>query len=165
MNLKDKNIFKRLIRKYSKDVLLENINNYKFIGIPAVDSAIIDYNDYDEDGHVKNWPNVISLKDLNFKHFEYFGNCVNTVPRVWYTHQMLNVIQNSDLVYLGDLKDNVFYSGDKKCPKYIWKYIEKYCRNGVQNLDGIVAGKYRKENILWIYIDDLDKHFFFDIVK
>lgn len=162
----DKNNIIDLIKRYSSNVLLEHINNTKFINEPPIDSAIIDENDYDNNGNVVKWPKIYTnTKDIDG--IAYFGNCVNTVPRVWQTYQMLDVIRNSELICLNDI-DNIYnklFGGEKALPKYIQKYIQKYCVNGVQDLNELVSGINEYQEIFWIYITKLDKHFFFDVYK
>lgn len=166
MKITDKNNIINLIKRYSSNVLLEHINNTKFINEPPIDSAIIDEDDYDNNGNVIKWPKIYTnTKDI--ERLEYFGNCVNTVPRVWQTWQMLNVIRQSELICLNDIEDinNKFASADRVLPKYIQKYIQKYCVNGVQDLNELVSGINEYQEIFWIYITKLDKHFFFDVYK
>ena len=97
----------------------------------------------------------------NYK-YEYFGNCINTVPNIWDATQLAQFLQTCDIIPVKDVYNKI-YSGDKLLPKKLQNAIIKLEKYGELNdLSKICAGINEYQSIMCIYISEFDIHYFFD---
>lgn len=132
------------------------------------ESNTIDCRDYFKDKDLSVIPLDSNLEEtpevyngIRFKSFEYFGNCVNTVPKIWDATQMSHVCLKSKLYDINLVLDNI-KSGDKEIPKSLMKHLNS---ENVENLEEVVCAINEYQKIMFIYVTKLDKHFFFDCFK
>jgi hypothetical protein len=102
-----------------------------------------------------------------YRYYPYFGNCVNTVnsDHMWDATQMTQWIATCKVTDINNVLDKI-KDGDRKLPKTFLKKIEKLKNtNKLDDLSEIVCGLDDYQKIMFIYISDLDMHFFFDCKK
>ena len=87
-----------------------------------------------------------------YKSYEYFGNCINTVPKIWNPTQMANVIYDSILLNDKNLLSKL-RNGDKKIPIKLQKELSK---------NDFICGVNMYQRIMFIYVINQDIHYFFD---
>ena len=93
-----------------------------------------------------------------FTNFYYFGDCVNTVPKIWDATQMAGFCSKCNLYDINLVLNNI-KDGDKKIPKTLINYLNS---KDVNNIEDIVCAINEYQGIMFIYVSNLDKHFFFD---
>lgn len=96
--------------------------------------------------------------------YDYFGNCVNTVniDKMWDATQMYNWINTckviSPLYVINKLND-----GDRKIPKILLNIIQKLKNQDLlEDTSEIVCAIDNDQKIMFIYLTQTDKHYFFD---
>ena len=101
----------------------------------------------------------------NFKQLKYFGDCKNTVDidKMWDATQMAGVLNQSSIIKMSDLIQAkiIFENGDRKIPQKLKNWF-KLNDNKLNDENQIVCGINERQKIFFIYITDLDTHFFFD---
>lgn len=116
---------------------------------------------YPEDSGLE--PNA-PTKSYDFTSLRYFGNCKNTVDidKMWDATQMAGVILESVVVPFRDVEDKIS-DGDRKVPVMLRKWLAR--NQGLKDDQWeLVCGLNEYQKILFIYITDLDIHFFFDAI-
>lgn len=129
------------------------------------ESTVIDCNDYFKDKDLTVIPVDASMSEQPqiyvgklFKKFEYFGNCVNTVPEVWDATQMAQFCTTCKLYDINQVIDNLV-GGDRKIPQKFFKALKFV---DINDLGEVVCAIDSYQRIMFIYITELDIHFFFD---
>lgn len=129
------------------------------------ESNIISCDEYFKDKNVADIPvdaNISEQPEIyNGKHFtkfSYFGDCVNTVPRIWDATQMSQFCFGCKLYDINLVLNNL-YGGDMTIPSSLMKHLNS---ENINDLGEIVCAIDDYQRIMFIYVTDLDKHFFFD---
>ena len=104
-------------------------------------------------------------KDIKYSKFLYFGDCTNTA-KIWDATQMAGFVNSCNVINNQSSILDMINDGDKKIPKKFIKVIDKLkSENKIDDLSEIVIGLNDYQRILFIYLSDLDIHFFFDCKK
>lgn len=100
--------------------------------------------------------------DIMFSTYKYFGNCKNT-SKIWDATQMAGFVNSCKVIKdIDNILDNI-QNGDKSIPKQFTNAIDKIKgQNKLNDLSEIVFAINDYQRILFIYISELDIHFFFD---
>ena len=93
-----------------------------------------------------------------FSKFKYFGNCINTVGKVWDATQMAQFILSCDLYIDINLRKKI-ENGDKNIPVRLIKALDKY---NIIDDEHFICGISEYQQIMFIYSVDQDIHYFFD---
>ena len=101
-------------------------------------------------------------KSYDFTSLRYFGDCRNTVDvdRMWDATQMSGVLRESVVVPFWDVEDKI-QDGDRKIPGKLKKWLTRN-QGWEDDQMELVCGLNERQRILFIYINELDIHFFFD---
>lgn len=129
------------------------------------ESTNVDFNEYFKDKDLSVIPVDASMDEQPkiysgkpFKKFPYFGDCKNTVPRIWDATQMSQFCQTCKLVDINYVINNLT-SGDRKIPQ---KFLKELKSVDINDLSEVVCAIDSYQRIMFIYITNLDTHFFFD---
>ena len=90
----------------------------------------------------------------------YFGNCINTVPKIWDATQMSYVLLTSKVLNTREVLNSI-KDGDKPLPKKLLLWLQRN-PDKLDDKSEIVCGVNEHQRIAFIYITDLDIHYFFD---
>ena len=93
--------------------------------------------------------------------YDYFGNCINTIPSVWNATQMSNWLYKCDILIDNNLESKL-RNGERTMPKRLLKLLEKYL---ITDFEHFICGIDDYQKIMFIYSVDADIHYFFDCVK
>ena len=105
--------------------------------------------------------NVDIYSGVEFKSFKYFGNCINTVPKIWDATQMAQFILSCDL-YIDTKLVSKLQDGDKTIPVRLQRVLAKY---NITDEEHFICGISEYQSIMFIYSVDQDVHYFFDCIK
>lgn len=102
-----------------------------------------------------------------YRRYEYFGDCKNTVDKdhMWDAIQMTNWINKCGIVEPSIVLDKIT-NGDRVFPKKAQKIIDKLSKqNKLEDTSEIVCALDDYQKIMFIYLSEIDTHFFFDCEK
>ena len=102
-----------------------------------------------------------------YKQYKYFGDCKNTVDKdhMWDATQMSNWINTCGIVEPSIVLDKIT-NGDRIFPKKAQKIIDKLTKqNKLEDTSEIVCALDDYQKIMFIYLSEIDTHFFFDCEK
>lgn len=102
-----------------------------------------------------------------YRRYEYFGDCKNTVDKdhMWDATQMANWINTCGIVEPSIVLDKIT-NGDRIFPKKAQKIIDKLSKqNKLEDTSEIVCALDDYQKIMFIYLSEIDTHFFFDCKK
>lgn len=148
----DKIILESLIEKYGRHNIMHYINTMN----EHVDNDMICVDSGLNTENLKIYNNVNGYKKYN-----YFGNCINTVPKIWSATQMAGWLYKCELLVDEQLA-NKLYGGDRDIPKTLLKLISKY---KITDFEHFICGIDDYQKIMFIYSVDNDIHYFFDCIK
>lgn len=97
-----------------------------------------------------------------YSSYSYFGNCVNSWKVFGDATTMAQFINGCTIIkseyVIGKLKD-----GDRRIPSEFTNNVRKILENGqIDNHELIVTGIDTYQKILFVYLTNTDKHYFFD---
>jgi hypothetical protein len=101
-------------------------------------------------------------KSYDFTSLRYFGDCRNTVDidHMWDATQMSGVLLESKIVDFKDV-ESLLEDGDRKVPSKLKRWLLKN-PDKVNDESELVCGFNEYQGIFFIYVSELDIHFFFD---
>ena len=140
--------------KHLSDVLFESLLIEK-----------LNLEDVPEESAIQN-PKEYDGKPI-YKQYKYFGDCKNTVDKdhMWDATQMSNWINTCGIVEPSIVLDKIT-NGDRVFPKKAQKIIDKLSKqNKLEDTSEIVCALDDYQKIMFIYLSEIDTHFFFDCEK
>ena len=93
----------------------------------------------------------------------YFGNCKDTVDidGMWDANEMSQVLMSSDLLPTSSTVKAI-QDGDRNIPSDLKSWTNKN-QDKLDDVSEIVCGINTYQHIAFIYVSELDTHFFFDV--
>ena len=140
--------------KHLSDVLFESLLIEK-----------LNLEDVPEESAIQN-PKEYEGKPV-YRRYEYFGDCKNTVDKdhMWDATQMANWINTCGIVEPSIVLDKIT-NGDRVFPKKAQKIIDKLTKqNKLEDTSEIICALDDYQKIMFIYLSEIDTHFFFDCEK
>lgn len=101
-------------------------------------------------------------KPIIYNSFEYFGNCVNAWKIFGDVTTMGNFINSCSIVNTNEVIGKI-KNGDKSIPRELFTTINKLvASNQINDRNLICSGINDYQKIMFIYLTNTDKHYFFD---